>query len=79
MTRTEFDALVNDLALKVKNNQPISSNPMLDGMAIGLLIYNSDIVFDIIDVQHIGRLSDGKIQQLQLITKWLTDCNIINF
>lgn len=79
MTRTEFDALVNDLASKVKQNQPISNNPMLDGMVIGLLIYNSDNVFDILDMQHLGRLSDGKIQQLQLITKWLSDNNIISF
>jgi hypothetical protein len=68
----KYLGLIDKLVLKVKNNQPISDNPMLDGMMIGWWIKNEIILSTLILTEdNVGRILDGTMQQLEQVTLWI--------
>jgi hypothetical protein len=73
-TLEDFDKLMKILSDRVKENKPISDNPMLDGMIIGFMFstykFSRDLILDTFNNQHI---LDGTLQKLENIAIWLSD------
>jgi hypothetical protein len=65
---------IDKLIVRVKENNPISDNPMIDGMIIGWMLKYKTCLEDMIVTQyHLGRLLDSTIQKLEQITIWITN------
>ena len=60
------------LITQVKENRPISENPMLDGMIIGFILSTPSSEYLFID-REMGSLLDGTIQKLEHVTTWVTN------
>jgi hypothetical protein len=73
-TLEDFDKLMKILSDRVKENKPISDNPMLDGMIIGFMFstykFSRDLILDTFNNQHI---LDGTLQKLENIAIWLSN------
>ena len=73
-TLEDFDKLMKILSDRVKENKPISDNPMLDGMIIGFMFstykFSRDLILDTFNHQHI---LDGTLQKLENIAIWLSN------
>lgn len=68
----KYLGLIDKLVLRVKNNEALSDNPMLDGMMIGWWIKNENILSTLILTEdNVGRLFDGTMQQLEQVTLWI--------
>ena len=71
-TKEDFDRMVNLLLERVKSNQPISDNGMLDGLIAGFLCttsFASDLFLD----KEMGRVLDGTSQKLEQIFIWVSN------
>ena len=81
-SKEDFDRMVNILLERVKSNQPISDNGMIDGLIIGFL-YSTSFAMDLFTDKEMGRVLDGTLQKLEQITIWLTNnedelCRIVS-
>lgn len=71
-SKEDFDKFCEILADRMKNNNPISKNPMIDGMVISFIL-TTNVAIDLFTEIEMGRLLDGTIQKLEQITIWV--CN----
>lgn len=81
-TKAQFDNFLAILFNRIKNNQPISDNPMLDGMIISFIAYNG-FALDLILDKEMGHVLDGSLQQLEQVVIWMCNnesklCEILN-
>lgn len=80
-TKDDFDKFCQLLCDKMKQNKPISNNPMIDGMVIAFILTNNFAV-DLFLQREMGSVLDGSRQKLEQIVIWCTNnedvlCNII--
>lgn len=67
----DTEILINKLILRVKENNPISDNSMLDGMIIGWIVKYKSCFNDLVFNNYLGRHLDSTIQKLEQITIWV--------
>jgi hypothetical protein len=60
------------LITQVKENRPISENPMLDGMIIGFILSTPSSEYLFTD-RDAGSLLDGTIQKLEHVATWVSN------
>jgi hypothetical protein len=72
-TKEDFDKFLDILVNKVRNNESISDNAVLDGFIISFIVIRSKFVRSLFLDREIGRILDGTLQQLEQIVKWF--CN----
>jgi len=80
-TKEGFDTMCKILADRIKYNNSISDNPMIDGMSISFIL-TTGFAIDLFLNREIGRVLDGTIQKLEQIEIWVTNnedelCNIL--
>ena len=71
-SKEDFEKFSKILSDRMKQNKPISENPMIDGMVIGLILTTSFAV-DLFLQKDMGRVLDGTIQKLEQIVIWCTN------
>lgn len=81
-SKEDFDRMINLLLERVKSNQPISDNGMIDGLIIGFLCSTS-FAMDLFTDNEMGRVLDGTLQKLEQITIWVSNnedeiCHILS-
>ena len=72
-TKKRFDKMLNILSERIKTNQPISDNGMLDGMIIGFMFSTESFTRDLFLNKEMGRVLDGTLQKLEQIVIWCTN------
>lgn len=74
--REDFDRMLSILSDRVKDNNPISDNPMLDGMAISFIIgkehFFRKLVFFNEEKEKV-KVLPGSLQQVEHGLIWLTE------
>lgn len=71
-TKKKFKLLVDKLIDKVKNNESISDNGMLDGFIIGLIHSNSGYLWALLFTEmSLPPMSDNTIQQCEQCIMWI--------
>ncbi len=80
-TKKDFDSFVNNLLIKVKSNEPISDNPMLDGLIVGFIVSTHSFTLDLLLDKEMGNVLDGTLQKLEQIAIWMNNnenalCNL---
>ena len=68
----DFQKLLDLLINRVKNNEGISNNPMLDGFIISFMISKDKITRDFFLDEYTGMLLDSTLQQLEQIAIWVS-------
>jgi hypothetical protein len=71
-TPKRYQKFCQMLVERLKQNQAISENPMLDGMIIGLILttkFSQDLFLD----KEMGNVLDGTIQKLEQIAIWVCE------
>jgi hypothetical protein len=81
-SKEDFNSFCKLLAERVENNEPISDNPMLDGITIAFIV-TTGFAYNLFTDEHMGQVLDGTIQKLENILLWLMDnesklCQIID-
>lgn len=71
-TKADFEKFTEKLGERMKNNKPISENPMIDGMVIGFIL-TTKFAIDLFLNKDMGRVLDGTIQKLEQIVIWCTN------
>jgi len=72
-SKADFNNLLSTLSERIKLNQPISDNGMLDGMIIGLMLTTYDFTLDLILDKEMGAVLDGTLQKLEQICTWIVN------
>ena len=72
-SKEDFDRLLSILSNRIKNNTPISDNPMLDGAIISFMVTTSDFTLDLFLDKEMGRVLEGTIQKLEQIAIWVSN------
>lgn len=72
-TKKRFDKMLNILSERIKTNQPISDNGMLDGMIIGFMFSTESFTRDLFLNKEMGRVLDGTLQKLEQIVIWCSN------
>lgn len=71
-TKDDFKGFIDKLIERIKVNEPISDNAMLDGFIIGLIHSNSGYLWLVLFTeQETPPMSDNTIQQLEQCVKWI--------
>lgn len=71
-TKEKFRGFIDKLIERIKSNQPISDNGMLDGFIIGLIHANSGYLYVMLFTEsELPPMSDNTIQQLEQCVKWI--------
>lgn len=71
-TKEKFRGFIDKLIERIKSNQPISDNGMLDGFIIGLIHANSGFLYIMLMTEsELPPMSDNVIQQLEQCVKWI--------
>ena len=71
-SKSDFKVFIDNLIERIKDNNPISDNGMLDGFIIGLIHANSVYLWAMIFTDSdLPPISDNQIQQLEQCIKWL--------
>jgi hypothetical protein len=71
-SKEKFRGFIDKLVERIKLNQPISDNGMLDGFIIGLIHANSGYLYIMIFSENdLPPMSDNTIQQLEQCIKWI--------
>lgn len=71
-TKDDFKDFIDKLIERIKVNEPISDNAMLDGFIIGLIHSNSGYLWLVLFTeQETPPMSDNTIQQLEQCVKWI--------
>lgn len=69
-TIDDFNKMSEILSERLRNNEPISNNGMLDGMIIGFIL-TTKFAEDLFLGKNMGRVLDGTIQKLEQISIWV--------
>lgn len=69
-SKNGFDTLVKALVERVKQNDPVSDNAMLDGLIVGFLLSTKSFSLDLFLGNQMGRVLDGTMQKLEQIAIW---------
>ena len=70
--KEKFKLFIDKLIERVKNNNPISDNGMLDGFMIGLIHSNSGYVWGLLFTEmDLPPMSDNQIQQCEQCIIWI--------
>lgn len=70
--KEKFKLFIDKLIERVKNNEPISDNGLLDGFIIGLIHSNSGYIWGLIFTEQVvPPMSDNTIQQCEQCIKWM--------
>lgn len=72
-TSKRFDKFVNILVQRVKDNEAVSDNAVLDGFIISFLVLRAKIIKEMWLGQEAGRLLDGTIQQIEQVLLWISN------
>ena len=72
-TKENFERFLDILVSKVRNNESISDNAMIDGFIISFIIVRSKFVQSLFLDKEIGRILDGTRQQLEQIVLWFSN------
>lgn len=72
-TKDDFDIFCTLLSDRIKHNEPISGNAMIDGMAISFIFTTGEFAIDLFLNREMGRVLDGTIQKLEQIVIWVTN------
>jgi hypothetical protein len=73
-TKEKFSGFVDKLIQRVKDNNPISDNGLLDGFIIGLIHSNSGYLWIMLFTEsQLPPMSDNSIQQLEQCIKWIAN------
>jgi hypothetical protein len=67
-----FKQFTEILITRVKENRPISDNPMLDGMITGFILSTPSSEYLFTD-REMGSLLDGTIQKLEHVASWVSN------
>jgi hypothetical protein len=71
-SKGKFRGFIDKLIERIKLNQPISDNGMLDGFIIGLIHANSGFLYVMLFTESdLPPMSDNTIQQLEQCVKWI--------
>ena len=81
-TKKDFEKFTEILSERMKDNNPISDKPMIDGMVIGFIL-TTKFSQDLFLQQDMGNVLDGTIQKLEQIVIWCSNnedelCRIFN-
>jgi hypothetical protein len=71
-SKEDFEKFSKILSERMKENNPISDRPMIDGMVIGFIL-TTRFAKDLFLQNDIGRVLDGTIQKLEQIVIWCTN------
>lgn len=71
-TKEDFDKFCEILAERMRQNKPISENPMTDGMVIAFIL-TTNFAVDLFLQKEMGRVLDGTIQKLEQIIIWCSN------
>lgn len=71
-SKEDFEKFTKILSERMKENNPISDKPMIDGMVIGFILTTS-FAIDLFLQKDMGRVLDGTIQKLEQIVIWCTN------
>lgn len=70
-TRKDFECFLQILVDRIRDNKPISDNPMLDGLVIGFMLSTETFTRDLILEKEMGHVLDGTLQKLEHIVTWI--------
>lgn len=81
-SKEDFEKFSKILSERMKENNPISDRPMIDGMVIGFIL-TTKFSQDLFLQKDMGNVLDGTIQILEQIVIWCTNnedelCRIFN-
>lgn len=81
-SKEDFEKFSKILSERMKENNPISDRPMIDGMVIGFIL-TTRFAKDLFLQKDMGNVLDGTIQILEQIVIWCTNnedelCRIFN-
>ena len=68
----DFERFTKILSDRMKEGNPISDKPMIDGMIIGFIL-TTKFAKDLFLQKHMGNVLDGTIQKLEQIVIWCTN------
>ena len=71
-SKEDFEKFTKILSERMKENNPISDKPMIDGMVIGFILTTSFAIYLFLQ-KDMGRVLDGTIQKLEQIVIWCTN------
>jgi hypothetical protein len=71
-SKKDFDKFIKILSQRMKDNNPISDKPMIDGMVIGFIL-TTKFSKDLFLQKEMGSVLDGTIQKLEQIVIWCSN------
>jgi hypothetical protein len=71
-TKKDFEKFTEILSERMKDNNPISDKPMIDGMVIGFIL-TTKFSQDLFLQKDMGNVLDGTIQKLEQIVIWCSN------
>jgi hypothetical protein len=71
-SKKDFDKFIKILSQRMKDNNPISDKPMIDGMVIGFIL-TTNFAKDLFLQKEMGSVMDGTIQKLEQIVIWCSN------
>ena len=71
-SKKDFEKFSKILSERMKDGNPISDNPMIDGMIIGFIL-TTKFALDLFLQKDMGSVLDGTIQKLEQIVIWCTN------
>ena len=71
-SKEDFDKFTKILSERMKEGEPISDKPMIDGMVIGFIL-TTKFAQDLFLQKEMGNVLDGTIQKLEQIVIWCSN------
>ena len=71
-SKEDFEKFSKILSERMKENNPISNKPMIDGMVIGFIL-TTQFAKDLFLHNNMGSVLDGTFQKLEHIVIWCTN------
>lgn len=71
-SKEDFKKFTKILSERMKDNNPISDNPMIDGMVIGFIL-TINFALDLFLQKDMGSVLAGTMQKLEQIVIWCTN------
>ena len=71
-SKEDFDKFTKILSERMKEGEPISDKPMIDGMVIGFIL-TTKFTQDLFLQKDMGNVLDGTIQKLEQIVIWCSN------
>lgn len=71
-SKEDFEKFTKILSERMKDNNPISDKPMIDGMVIAFIL-TTKFALDLFLQKDMGHVLDGTMQKLEQIVIWCTN------